>query len=230
MDNKRDIKRVQEYYDSFLASEPGKHSSLAEFRARFDPIMSYLANIGRPHLKILDVGCGTGMAAEKLRKFGDVYGVDLSPKSIKELKENRRCDDACVSMAEKLPFKSNIFDVVVCTELIEHLLDPSAALAGMNYVLKPDGCLFLSTPNPWYYPGVRGIAGRVFTKIKGKKLGSGQIIENLISFSKLETTLKKLGFRIEEHYTVYFQRDFICQLLKIIFPNLGLYQICFAKK
>ena len=128
--NQEEIKKVQEYYDAFLASEPGKYSSLEEFKSRYGPVLSYLENIGHPS-KILDVGCGTGIASEELKRFGVVYGVDISPKSIKEAMEYSRCDKCYVGIAEELPFEDSMFDVVVCTEVMEHLLDPSKALSEM---------------------------------------------------------------------------------------------------
>ena len=230
MNKEHDINQIQEYYDDFLASEPGKHSPLAEFEARYNPILSYLQTVSRKGQRILDIGCGTGMATEKLTEFGDVYGVDLSPKSIKDLKDNNRCLDAVVSMGETPPFGSATFDIIVCTELIEHLIDPNTAIHNMNRILKPGGHLLLSTPNPRYYPGIKGIAGRILTRLKGKKVSSGQIIENLISYRKLESLLRQNGLTINRHYTVYFHSDIIMRILRLFTPNIGLYQICFARK
>ncbi len=119
----QDAEKVREYYDAFLASEPGKYSSLEEFSSRYKPVLSFFQKMEKCGVKILDIGCGTGMAAEKLKGFGTVYGVDISPKSIEQARN--RLDEAYVSSAEKLPFKNEAFDVIVCTEVIEHLLVPS---------------------------------------------------------------------------------------------------------
>ena len=48
--------------------------------------------------------------------------------------------------AYRLPFGEGAFDVVLCTEVLEHLHTPAAALAEMYRVLKPDGKLLLTTP------------------------------------------------------------------------------------
>jgi ubiquinone/menaquinone biosynthesis C-methylase UbiE len=132
--NQEDIKKVQEYYDAFLASEPGKYSSLEEFKSRYEPVLSYLEKIGHP-VKILDIGCGTGKVSEKLKRFGVVYGIDISSRSIEEARKYNRCDKCQVSIAEELPFEDGMFDVVVCTEVMEHLLDSSKALSEINRVL-----------------------------------------------------------------------------------------------
>ena len=110
MIDKQEPDKVREYYDSFLASEPGKYSSIAEFTARYTPILRFLAMKGGG-LKILDVGCGTGAAAEKLKAFGFVCGVDVSPESIKRAKE--RLDEALVGTAENIDCPDGSFDAVV---------------------------------------------------------------------------------------------------------------------
>jgi len=48
---------------------------------------------------------------------------------------------------EFLPFKDNIFDLVTCSEVLEHIAEPKKALKEMYRVLKPGGRLLISTPN-----------------------------------------------------------------------------------
>jgi len=71
-----------------------------------------------------------------------------------------------------------MFDVVVCTETMEHLLNPSKGLTEMNRVLKSGGFLIISTPNPWYW---QIILNRIVSFLKIRRVGSGQIVENFIS-------------------------------------------------
>ena len=222
--NQEEIKKVQEYYDAFLASEPGKYSSLEEFKSRYGPVLSYLEKIGHP-VKILDVGCGTGIASEKLKRFGTVDGIDISPKSIEEARKYNRCDKCYAGIAEELPFEDGMFDVVVCTEVMEHLLDPSKALSEMNRVLTGGGHLIISTPNPWYY---QMVIRMVLDKMRRRK--SGQIIENPISPLKLKKILRKRGFKVEDFKTAYFKPDYIYSIIKRLSNSFGLYQIYLAKK
>jgi ubiquinone/menaquinone biosynthesis C-methylase UbiE len=225
MSSQKHIKEIQEYYDAFLASEPGKWSSIEEFKARYEPVLSFLRKISRDDTKILDVGCGTGLAAEKLRTFGNVYGLDISPRSIKEAAN--RLDGVCASLAEELPLKDAMLDVIVCTETIEHFISPVHALAEFNRVLKPNGYLILSTPNPWYW---RILANRIIAILRRQKAGSGQVIENYISPLKLKNMLKRSDFKIEEFTTVYFKPDPAYQIIKRLWNSFGLYQIYLARK
>jgi len=53
---------------------------------------------------------------------------------------------------EKLPFNDNSFDMILCTEVLEHLIqDPSFMLSELNRVLKEGGLLVLTTPNGLYW-------------------------------------------------------------------------------
>ena len=214
-----EAQKVKEYYDLFLASEPGKYSSLDEFKARYEPVMAFLSKLP-VGMMILDVGCGTGMAAERLKKFGKVYGVDISPESIKQAKN--RLDDARVCLAEEIAFPSGTFDVVVCTETLEHLLNPAKGIAEFNRLLC-DGYLIISTPNPWYW---RKLLSKIYCYLIGRKPGTGQIVEHYLSPVKLRKLVQDGGFKIIEHRTVYCRPSFI----SVISNMAGLYQICIAKK
>jgi len=221
-----DIKKIADFYDSFLASEPGKHSSLEEFHARFSPVLLYLESTKNIN-KILDVGCGTGLAAEKLKKYGEVYGIDISPKSIDEAGKYNRCDKCFLGIAEDLPFNDNIFDVVVCTEVMEHLLDPKKALSEFNRVLVDAGVLIISTPNPWYW---RIIMYKFIKKAKRTQSSqSGQIIENFISIPNLKKLILKNGFEIAHFHTAYFRPKFLNTCINLT-NCLGLYQIYICRK
>ncbi len=216
-----EVKGVQDYYDTFLASEPGKYSSLAEFNARYGPVLFFFRGTKRHDLEILDVGCGTGMAAEKLKEFGRIYGVDISPESIKQAKE--RLNNAYVGPAENLPLLNDGFDVVVCTETIEHLLSPLDAILEFNRVLKPNGYLVISTPNPWYW---QIVLQRMYSRLRGHKVGTGQIVEHYLPPSKLKGIIRAGCFEIVMYRTVFFRPA----IVEWILYDLGLYQICIARK
>lgn len=86
-------------------------------------------------IRILNVGCGD-----------DTYGTHFVDKYPKR-KEVIKCDLDW----EKLPFKSNYFDEVVCKNVLEHLTNPGFALKEMYRVLKKGGKLLLITDNANYW-------------------------------------------------------------------------------
>src|SRR5215831_3044766 len=89
----------------------------------------------------LDVGCG-------MRPYENTFFAGASKYiGTDYLSERSRPDVVCSAL--DLPFAENEFDTVVSTEVLEHVPDPLRALREMHRVLKPGGCLVLSTPMYW---------------------------------------------------------------------------------
>lgn len=103
---------------------------------------------------ILDIGCGDGSAAATaapLLKPHRLVGVDWSQDALR--RANRHLSAVRGGLTEPgLPFASGTADAVLFSEVIEHLVDPDAALDELRRVLRPGGHLLLSTPNlaAWY--------------------------------------------------------------------------------
>lgn len=99
-------------------------------------------------VRVLDAGCGAGEFLAFLGRVGfAVAGVDLSVEAVERAR--RRNPDAEVkvgSVEERLPFRSESFDAVWCTEVLEHVFDVHATLSELNRVLRPSGVLVLTTP------------------------------------------------------------------------------------
>jgi SAM-dependent methyltransferase len=99
---------------------------------------------------VLDVGCNGGaLAIPLLQKRCYVKGVDLVEELVEKAK--KRGVFAEVGEAEDLSqFDDNSFDYVICTEVIEHLFDPTKAVQEAYRVLKPGGKYIATVP---YYGG-----------------------------------------------------------------------------
>ncbi len=97
---------------------------------------------------ILDVGCSNGLQGKYLRekKGCIVYGVDISRQAIKEAKKN--LDKAEIVDIEKdnLPFKEK-FDVIIFSDILEHLAYPEKVLSKLKKHLKKDGLVAAAIPN-----------------------------------------------------------------------------------
>ncbi len=98
---------------------------------------------------LLDVACGRGVLLRLLRERmpgTHLVGVDIASPSV-ELTRSAGFEAHVADVSKTLPFSDGEFDVVVFGEVIEHLVDPDAALVEISRVLKPDGTLVLTTPN-----------------------------------------------------------------------------------
>ena len=107
------------------------------------------ARIG-PATRILDVGCGAGIAAEAFARMGhDVLGIDAAPEAIAaaRLHAGDLPIEYRVAAAEDLVAGGTRFPVISALEVIEHVRDPAAFLALLGGLLEPGGKLFVSTLN-----------------------------------------------------------------------------------
>jgi len=98
---------------------------------------------------ILDVGCGhSTLLMDIYQKTPHTYGID---PDLNAVNRNTYIKNVEKSFVEKMPFKDNFFDIVVCAWVLEHLIDPIAAFKEIHRVLKPGGKVVFLTPNAWNY-------------------------------------------------------------------------------
>lgn len=103
----------------------------------------------------------------------------------------------------KLPEAS--FDLILCTEVIEHIADSVSAIAGMHRLLKSGGTLVLSTPQRWspleltakaaFMPGIIDLVRLIYRE---PILATGHI--NLMTDKQVTSQLEGAGFRIRERF------------------------------
>ena len=129
------------------------NSLLDPLRRLAAPRMSYFNRYFDPVGKTgVDVGCGGGYLSTRLAHAGaQVIGIDSAPGAIKAAKNKARLDELTatyhVGSAEHLNFGNEVFDLVMCTDVLVHVDDPRVVLREMLRVLKPGGRLFFSSIN-----------------------------------------------------------------------------------
>lgn len=108
----------------------------------------FLKLIGRLKLhtpSILDVGAGTGAKLQALNKLGRTAGIDASMRALVFCKK-RGLDNVVQGVAEKLPFEDRQFDILLYSDILEHLENPVEALKEGRRVLKDSGKIIITVP------------------------------------------------------------------------------------
>ena len=108
-----------------------------------------VARIPPPLGCALDVGCGAGGVGRELRARGAtrLVGVELDAEAA-EIAASTYDEVLTMDALEALPFlEGQAFDTIVCYDILEHLYDPAALLAGLHELTAPGGKLHVSVPN-----------------------------------------------------------------------------------
>ncbi len=101
-------------------------------------------------LQWLDVGCAYGYLIEEAEELGiRAVGADISTYALRQYAPVR--DRLVQAQAERLPFADGSMDVVSAFDLLEHLEDPVKAIQEWKRILRPNGLLFLTTPDPCHF-------------------------------------------------------------------------------
>lgn len=188
-----------------------RHTDIPIIDARLGIVAKLVDGI-RP-ASLLDLACGRGVLLEKLAQMlpsTKLTGADISPSSVERVQRlgfSAEVADICGG----LPFDDEQFDCVVFGELIEHLVDPDAALQEVSRILKRQGHLVLTTPNlaSWFnrillVAGIQPIATETSVHVNlGRRtrfLGQWRPTQGhlkLFTQDALTDMLKGNGFRVE---------------------------------
>ncbi|MFH1354199.1 MAG: class I SAM-dependent methyltransferase [bacterium] len=135
-------RKIEDYdWNEVTDNWRGLESLLHRYRER--RIKQLIGRFGRGD-KYLDVGCGTGLMLRHL-PAGSV-GIDINPRHLKRAKKYVPESELRQGDAEQLEFPDDFFSTVICTEVLEHLVDSDKAVGEIKRVLRPEGVFIGSVP------------------------------------------------------------------------------------
>jgi 2-polyprenyl-3-methyl-5-hydroxy-6-metoxy-1,4-benzoquinol methylase len=144
----------------------------------------------RPGVKVLDIGCGSGVLLEALcREFGCIgKGIDVDRRRIERARAHCPAATFDCRLFSAQDIKES-FDVVTSVAVIEHVVNPPAFLKEIGQVLPPGGSLFLLTPN------AASLNYRILGSWWRELLSIGEHIY-LFTPASLEQCAKSAGFQL----------------------------------
>lgn len=163
-------KKIKEKLKSYYLNTPEYYSTLhTKVQQTLSRKIVDLTPLVTEKQKILDVGCGCGDLCVLMSKLTNkkVYGVDISPHAVKlatqiAKKDKVTCEFKQSDVESRIPYPDEFFDMVICTQVLEHTPNPEVALTEIKRVLKKDGTLFISFPGmfkcftiPWKHKALK---------------------------------------------------------------------------
>ncbi len=166
----------------------------------------------------LDVGCAEGYYIGLLNRMVKcsnaasfcVVGLDVAQNYLLKAKEKERGALLVAGDIHKLPLKGNVFDFVLCSEVLEHVLDPELAFKELARVSKEYVLVTLAGENLFHYAASK--IGLVRTKDPFAETGQGHINEARIGETIIPWSAK-LGLNLDRAIvTCYFPPTFLQKL------------------
>lgn len=118
---------------------------------RYEAIKSFIEEVGAYEMRVLEIGTGAGTYLPFLqKKFHKVISLDVSYEFLSYV--SKEAGAALVQGSVfNLPFKDKNFDLVIFSEVLEHIRGSEAALEEIKRIKKNDGCLIISTPQKYNF-------------------------------------------------------------------------------
>jgi 2-polyprenyl-3-methyl-5-hydroxy-6-metoxy-1,4-benzoquinol methylase len=153
----------------------------------------YDGNIDR----ILDIGSGDGSLLNCLEDWytAEIVGGDIKREYVQYESEKVSRSTVLQFNGDCLPFARSSFDLIFCTQVIEHVSNPEALLAEVSRVLTESGIFVVTTPNP------NSLAARL---LDDDWQGYKHDHVSLRSPSEWRESLKQKGFYIQSEGTTLF--------------------------
>lgn len=131
------------YFDYF-------EEKFSETKAEEERLRQFILNKVPPRAKLIaDIGSGNGLLTNELLNLNKfVVSVDVSLDNLKKI-VNRYGNDnhySVVADALYLPFRDSVFDCVIASEVIEHIVDPLKLISELYRVVKKMGVIIITTP------------------------------------------------------------------------------------
>lgn len=196
MNSTPDIQTQKAFYDEYWDGlKPLSSYKVQRVKWLADVLLQLRKSWKGKGIQLLDLGCGDGRLCPFWKELtgAEVYGLELSPKAVENAQHRYKFINYKQGDATQTGYDKNMFDVVICQEVIEHIEDQKDLINECSRILKTGGYLVLTTPNKYY-----------FDRRKGGNY-SKQPIENIIDKATLVQLLAS-DFKLHSYETLIYAK------------------------
>lgn len=160
-------------------------------------------------VKVLDIGCGSGLMLSALERIGQTYGMDMSDEAISFSKElfSGRVEKGF--LPNQVPFDKDFFNLITALDVIEHIDEDVEALKAIRALLVADGKAVITVPAcMWLWSN--------FDEMNEHK--------RRYTLAELKQKLELAGFSIEKisyYNTILFPVVFVVRMLNNLLGRNG---------
>ena len=179
-------------------------------QTRFTWVIDAIKNYAPPvsQTQAIEYGPGSGIYLPRLAEaFDKVLGADVEPaylSGIEQLAISNVAISLVVDDIQKSKFKNSTFDLVLCSEVLEHVPSPELALKTIVRILRPGGIAIITTPQKYslmelscklaFLPGIIQLVRLIYRE---PVLKTGHI--SLRSYSEFTAAISACDFEVIEH-------------------------------
>lgn len=218
---KSEIKRNNPWYvDSHIelySRKPYRRVIAARLKFIEDEVYR-IAHAADQCVKLLEAGCGDGFYLGKLKGISNTtfFGLDYNILRVRRVKKENEGASLINANLKVIPFKDNIFDIVLVNHVLEHIEDDQGILKEIYRVLRPGGTMILGVPNEGC------LIARIRNNILQRSILRDTDHVHFYTESKLKDKLALVNFRI-----VKVRREgFFCPVVQLN-EILGSYELAF---
>ena len=172
------------HYDDYY-SDDANRATPSFVQKRLDEIVSAFA-AHRSNNRLLDVGFGSGALLDAAARAGwEVHGVEVSAAAVQHVRGQH--PNVREGLLEDVHYPDQWFDVVIASEILEHLSDPTKFLTEIRRILRPGGLLWATTPHG------RGISARLLGTEWSVVYPPDHM--QLFSVAGMRRLMRRVGFR-----------------------------------
>ncbi len=162
-----------------------------DLQRRLSVIFDDLLPESLENARMLDLGCGTGWFSKgACERRARVVSLDISP-ALARIARRRAQTLAISADACRAPFAAGSFDLIISSEMLEHLPEPERGIQEIARLLAPGGIAILTTPNRHWLWLVNAATQLRLRPYEG--------YENFLGFRELRSLFAKHGLNVEIH-------------------------------